>query len=468
LDIDGQLYWRPGREAVGAELYLGSTREEVASQSVAAIIPPENRYPMEALGLEYGRTYYWKVNQLGPQAALWEGQTWSFTTIGYKTIDDFETYDDRCRRIFFAWVDGAGHSGSLECKVDPSSGNGTGSTVGNFQPPFAEQLITHSGQQSMPLGYDNTRSPYYSETVREFDTPQSWTKGGLDSLTIFLQGVPAAFLEPSAGQIIMNGAGANIGGFTDEFRFVYKSLAGNGSIVARVEGVGLTHPAAKAAVMIRQTLDPTSTYAMVVVTPASGIGLEWRSETGQNAQAVTQTGLTAPYWVSLTRQGDAFTARVSTDGVNWVPVSADPAASTVTIKMGTNVYIGLAVTSRVAGRACGARFSQVSTSGLISGSWQIADIGAVAQIQGNQPEPFYVGLRDASGVVKVVNHPDPVVIATGLWEQWDIPLSAFSQAGLDLGHVKAIILGVGNHVSPISGGTGTIYIDDIQLTRRGQ
>ena len=48
----------------------------------------------------------------------------------------------------------------------PSSGNGTGSTVGNVSAPFAEQTIVHNGKQSMPLAYDNTSGKGYSEAVR--------------------------------------------------------------------------------------------------------------------------------------------------------------------------------------------------------------------------------------------------------------------------------------------------------------
>jgi len=92
-------------------------------------------------------------------------------------VDDFESYNDVCSRIFFAWVDGFGHSGSADCGVAPSLGNSTGSTVGNTNPPFAEKSIMHSGSQAMPMWFDNGKSPYYSETIREWPTAQSWMGG---------------------------------------------------------------------------------------------------------------------------------------------------------------------------------------------------------------------------------------------------------------------------------------------------
>ena len=36
------------------------------------------------------------------------------------------------------------------------------------QAPFAEQTIVHGGKQSMPLDYNNVKTPFYSEAEREF------------------------------------------------------------------------------------------------------------------------------------------------------------------------------------------------------------------------------------------------------------------------------------------------------------
>ena len=40
----------------------------------------------------------------------------------------------------------------------------------------------------MPLQYDNTAAPSYSETTRTFDTPQNWTAGGIKSLSLYIRG----------------------------------------------------------------------------------------------------------------------------------------------------------------------------------------------------------------------------------------------------------------------------------------
>jgi len=466
--LDTLLTWRPGREAVRHDFYFSRDANAVTNGTVAAKTVTESRYALGTLSPEHGRTYYWKVSEVNDAAdpASWEGNPWSFTTIGYAVVDDFEAYNDVCKRIFFSWLDGFGYSASETCNVAASNGNGTNSTVGNVQAPFAEQTIVHSGRQSMPFGFDNTHSPFYSEATRQWPTAQSWTGGGVNTLTVYLRGQPTAFVQTSSGSFVMNGIGADIGGFLDQFRLAYKPLKGNGSIVARVDGVGDTHVSAKAAVMIRETLDQSSAFAMVAVTPGSGITFEWRAAAAAAAEATTQAGLGAPYWIKLTRNGSTFTAQRSADGVTWSSITTDPAASSVTIAMATDVYVGLAVTSHMTSVACGAKFSNVSTSGGASGSWQVAEIG-LAQVAGNAPETFYVAVEDNYGRMKRVSHQDPVVIATGMWEEWNIPLDEFTSAGITLDSVKKMTLGVGNPTAPASGGLGSLYIDDIRLARLG-
>jgi hypothetical protein len=231
-----------------------------------------------------------------------------------------------------------------------------------------------------------------------------------------------------------------------------------------VDGVANTNVWAKAGVMIRESLAGGSTHESVVVTPGSGVSFQHRDTTDMTSLSTTQAGLVAPYWVKMTRNGNTFTAQCSADGVTWTSVGTDAAASSATITMANDVYIGLAVTSHAADVACGAKFSSVSSTGGVSGSWQVAEIG-VGQVSGNTPEAFYVAVQDNAGKLKVVSHPDPAVIATGNWEEWNIPLSQFTSAGVSLNSVKKLIVGVGDRLSPKAGKAGKLYIDDLRLTR---
>jgi hypothetical protein len=80
----------------------------------------------------------------------------------------------------------------------------------------------------------------------------------------------------------------------------------------------------------------------------------------------------------------------------------------------------------------------------------------------NAPEQLYVALEDNAGHVKVVNHPDPEAVQGGAWQEWNIELTQFSGAGVNLQAIKKMYIGLGNRTSPTAGGTGTIYIDDIR------
>ncbi len=189
--IDSVLSWRPGREAVKHAVYVGADMNAVTLGASPVTTVPEHSLGLGSVGVEYGRTYYWRVDEVNDAATpkSWSGDTWSFSTSDFGVIDDFESYNDTCNRIFFAWVDGFGHSGSASCNVAPNAGNGSGSTVGNAGAPFAEKTVIHGGRQSMPFAYDHTTGQSTSEAVRTFDSSQDWTAGGAKTLVLFFRGL---------------------------------------------------------------------------------------------------------------------------------------------------------------------------------------------------------------------------------------------------------------------------------------
>jgi hypothetical protein len=201
VTIDSVLNWRPGREAVQHQVYLGTD----PSALPLAETQTGHSLALASLGLQYGQTYYWKVNEVNDAAnpPAWEGDLWSFTTPDYGVVDDFEKYNDKCNRIFFGWVDGFGYSASADCAMEASGGNGTGSTVGNASAPFAEKTLIHGGKQSMPLAYDNTTGKSVSEATRTFAVAQDWTLGGAKTLVLYFRGSP----DNGAGQlyVVING-----------------------------------------------------------------------------------------------------------------------------------------------------------------------------------------------------------------------------------------------------------------------
>ncbi len=443
---DVALTWRAGREASSHEVHLGTAPE---AMTLAGTVATAGFAPTS---LEFGNTYYWQIVEVNDTETIpsWAGDLWSFSTQEFALIDDFESYTDNLdagEAIFDTWIDGWVNS--------------SGSTVGYFEAPFAEQRIVHGGRQSMPLQYDNASAPWFSEAQRTWDAPQDWTIHGANTLALYVQGRAPAFLETADGQILMNAIGADIWDAADEFRFVHKRLSGNGSIVARVDSVLNSNAWAKAGVMIREGLEAGSKHAMVVVTPSSGISFQRRPTANAASENSDAGGLAAPYWVKLTRTGNVFTAQRSADGVTWVDIAA---TAPVTIPMAADVYAGLALTSHDTAISTGAEFSNVSTTGDVTGTWQIAEIGA-AQPEGNSAEPLYVAVEDSTGKVNLIRHSDAIATARPGWRAWQIPLSDLESAGLKTNSIRALSIGVGDRENPIAGGSGVVFVDDIGFGR---
>jgi hypothetical protein len=258
--VEVELDWRPGREATSHTVYVDADETAVADGTAASETLTDHGYALSSL--MFATEYFWKVDETG-DAGTYAGDVWSFTTEQFAAVDDFESYTDDMdaeETIWHAWIDGMTNEAS-------------GSRVGYIDAPFAERAIVHSGNQGMPLFYDNTTSPYYSEAERTFDSARDWTAHGGDALCLYFQGA--------------------------------------------------------------------------------------------------------------------------------------------------------------------------------------------AESAGNSAEGLYLIVKDTSGKSQTVAHPDPAATILTEWQQWVIPLTEFSSAGVDVAAVKGLVIGVGNRTSPTVGGTGVVYIDDI-------
>ncbi len=177
VDTDVVLAWRAGRDAASHDLYLGPDRQAVLDGTVPFTTLTDNRF--HADHLELGRTYWWKVDEVNTaeSVASWTGEVWSFSTLDFYLLDDFESYNDdkdSGTAVYQTWDDGFV--------------NGSGSQAGHYPEPFMERTLVHQGLQSMPFYYNNT-SYSYSEVVRTFETPQDWTRGGAQVLVLYFQGL---------------------------------------------------------------------------------------------------------------------------------------------------------------------------------------------------------------------------------------------------------------------------------------
>jgi hypothetical protein len=179
------LTWSPSVYAASHQVYFGADEGAVKNADTGS---PEYKgtrdlgsESYEPEKLEWDTAYYWRideVNDANPDSP-WTGKVWSFTTADFLVVDDFESYNDidppdpESNRIFEAWPDG------YEIPTN-------GALVGNDAPPYAEQIIVHSGIQSMPYIYDN--SVGNSEATHTLTYPRDWTEKDVNTLTLSFRG----------------------------------------------------------------------------------------------------------------------------------------------------------------------------------------------------------------------------------------------------------------------------------------
>ena len=170
---DAPLMWgRNGRKADRHEVYLGS---DPGALALAGSIS-ESSLATEGLDLQLDQTYHWRVDEVNEamDPSTWEGSVWRFTTVSSLVLDDMESYADaEFLEIWATWIDGFD---------DPANGSLAGGAAGT-----PETVIVHTGDQSMPLDFDNSTAQF-SEATRTFEQTQDWTRSGVQTLVLFFHG----------------------------------------------------------------------------------------------------------------------------------------------------------------------------------------------------------------------------------------------------------------------------------------
>ncbi len=172
--------------------------------------------------------------------------------------------------------------------------------------------------------------------------------------------VGATGLQGSATIVSHNftitGAGTGACGSADAFHTVYQPLDVNGTIQAKVTSV---QSPGSAGVFIRENVTAGSRGAILSVSSAGTVTFSKRLTALASAGTDTDSSAIAlPCWLKLTRSGDTIAAYRSTDnGATWVQVGA-----AVTIAMGANPEVGLAVWSGSSSSSIVAAFADVSAT----------------------------------------------------------------------------------------------------------
>lgn len=207
----------------------------------------------------------------------------------------------------------------------------------------------------------NSGNTYYFDNLRALNLVSTETPAGLPSpwISTDLGAVtPAGEAAHSNGTFTIKGAGNDIWDTSDQFQFVNQSITGDAEIIAKVNSLTNTNTYAKAGVMFRETLTPTSKHAMTDASAAAGIEFLTRDTTSGATTATVTTGM-APKWVRLVRSGNVFTSYASDNGTTWTQVGTPK-----TIAMASTIYVGMAVTSHANGTLATGVFSDVTVRNI--------------------------------------------------------------------------------------------------------
>lgn len=158
------------------------------------------------------------------------------------------------------------------------------------------------------------------------------------------------------GAYIVQGGGATIYGKNDQFRFVYRTLAGDGEIRARVASICDRAPTALAGVMVRDSLDADSLHTGVFVSPTGEWMCKFRTREHPGSGCVSgKTAGNGKHWVRLVRRGRTLTGYTRADAAaDWKQTTQQ------TIALERTVHVGLAVTAHDNGRIARVCFDHVT------------------------------------------------------------------------------------------------------------
>ena len=213
VDLDTRLRWTPSDPTEERVVYLAPVEAAVRRRDPAARYPvrPEDANGFKPPNLELGRTYYWRVGDVG--------DVWAFTVSDRIIVDDFESYDLMEDYLYETWP------------------------VRSWAWTSLEASLFHGCHQSMLFEY-HYDEVYYAETCRAFDPPQDWTRAGVRVLQLMLRGRPHNAIGAQLYVTLGDGTGEQVIVYDGDMTVLTKAQWHPWRIaLADVNGIDLTHVA---------------------------------------------------------------------------------------------------------------------------------------------------------------------------------------------------------------------------------
>ncbi len=192
----------------------------------------------------------------------------------------------------------------------------------NQMPPLAKNVVDDKTVSIIAQWINSLRQ-------RAPTLPKGWAQADIGSAS---SPGETSYLNGSYNLVAAND---DIWESTDSILFTYRSLAGDGQIIAHIASLQYTDPWAKAGVMFREDFSPGAKYALMAITGSGGSAFQWRPGPDQPGHNTDGPPLNLPRWVKLVRKGNTFTSSVSLDGNDWRQVDS------LTFPMNKTLYVGL-------------------------------------------------------------------------------------------------------------------------------
>lgn len=258
-----------------------------------AFVTPSNGIVVQWRGTEGGSTSQIPVN--GTVPAYLEAARWTDTS-SPSTVTYYTTYTSTNGTT---WTAVPGSTMVL---------NITGTLLAGMA------VTSHDGSNLSSVSFD-TVTIAAGETQPPGICPAGWSCADIGSPT------PAGSQSVSNNTWTIQGGGSDISGTSDQFRFIWQTLAGDGAVSAQVTSQSNTNAWAKAGAMVRGSADPGSPEYSVLLTPGNGVTVQYRNAQGAYTNEATDIAGAPPLYVEIVRIGTILSAATSSDGVNWTTLA---------------------------------------------------------------------------------------------------------------------------------------------------
>jgi hypothetical protein len=352
------------------DIYFGTTPDPQLLVSEVRLGPSQYQGDYRRYALPQllpGTRYYWKIvsKTMARQSA--DGPVWSFTTAGTapNNLPPSVSITSPANGATFT------APATITIAANAADSDGTVSKVDFYA---GNTLIGSDTTSPFQVTWNNVAAGSYNLTAVATDNIGATTTSAASSVTVNGGGgstLPAGWSNTDVGQtgapgrasfangtFTVSGAGADVWGTADALQYAYRTLNGDGTIVARVVSIENVNAWVKAGVMIRNSLSAGAAQGFQLVAASAAKGVPFQRRTADGNTSVTTSGSqnTAPRWVKLVRAGNLISGYESADGQNWTLVGSD------SFTMGSTVLVGLGVSSHVAGTLATATFDNVTVT----------------------------------------------------------------------------------------------------------